>query len=156
MNRIHTYLLTKARLNRRQQTRKNRIASLRTSGWGLAAMLATGMVVLILMLTWQLSRLTFDLPSIEQIPQQLNAQSAIFNKPTRFVDRSGTQALLDISMPDIQRKYMRVSGVGERVSQDFVSALISVTEPGYQTSNGVDLLKSEPGRASDDCAKTCL
>ncbi len=144
MNRLHTYLLTRARIQRRQHVRVHRRQVLRTTGWGMAAIAAVAMIGVILLLTWQYSRLTFDLPSIEQIPQQLNAQSVIFTKPTRLIDRSGTQVLLDLTTPGVQRKYMRIAGVGDRVSADFVNAIIAITEPGYHTSSGVDLLNLNP------------
>ncbi len=144
MNRLHTFLLTRARIQRSQHVRVHRSQVFHTAGWGLAAIAVVAMLGVILLFTWQYSRLTFDLPSIEQIPQLLNAQSVIFTKPTRLIDRSGTQVLLELTTPGVQRKYMRIAGVGDRVSADFVNAIIAITEPGYRTSSGVDLQSLNP------------
>ncbi len=144
MKRLNTYLVTKARRIRRDRTRTIRRSINAKAGWGLAALLACCFALTILVAGWQYAGLTEDLPSIEQIPAQLNAQSATFTQPTRLLDRTGSQVIKDLSLPGIQRKYMRISGLGATTSMDFTNAVIALTEPNFRASSGVDLTSLNP------------
>ena len=80
MSKIHTYLLTKARKERRLSTRKIAGQISGRFGWAIATTAASILIILVMILGWQYSILTVDLPSIERIPTEINAQSAIFSR----------------------------------------------------------------------------
>lgn len=144
MKRINTYLVTKARRQRLNRTRQIRRGMENKAGWGLAALLACVFSLAIIWVGWQFSQLTTNLPSIEQIPAQLNAQSATFTQPTRLIDRTGTRVIKDLSLPGIQRKYMRMEGLGTTISKDFVDSVVALVEPGYWSSPGINLTNFNP------------
>jgi membrane peptidoglycan carboxypeptidase len=144
MKRIQTYLVTKARVERRLRTRKIRRGITGKAGWGLAALLACVFSLAVIVVGWQFSQLTRGLPSIDQIPAQVNAQSATFTRPTRLIDRSGTQVVKDLALPGIQRKYMRLEGLGSSVSQDFINTLVALVEPNFWHSSGMDFKSLNP------------
>ncbi len=144
MKRLNAYLVTKARRQRRSHTNRVRESTFGKAAWGFAALLVCVISLLVILVSWQYAQLTRDLPSIEQIPAQLNAQSPAFTRPTRLVDRSGTQVIFDLSMPGVQRKYVRLEGVGDTVSADFSKALVALIEPDFWQSSGVDFRSLRP------------
>jgi membrane peptidoglycan carboxypeptidase len=144
VNKLDAYLLTKARRQRQSRLQTVRTVIWGRVGWGAAAFLAILLSAAVLWGGWQYSQLTSDLPSIENIPKQLNAQSATFTQPTRLIDRSGTQLVKELSVPGIQRKFMRIEGIGDKVSQDFVDAFIAILEPNYRRSSGVNFSDFNP------------
>lgn len=144
MKRLQTYLVTKARHARWQRKGKIRRGISGRAAWGMAALLASVLALGMIWLGWQYVQITTDLPAISDIPAQLNAQSATFTQPTRLVDRSGTVVVKDLSVSGVQRKYMRISGLGSKISDDFVDAMVAVVEPGYWYSSGMDLRNWNP------------
>lgn len=144
MKRLQTYLVTKARHARWQRKGRIRRGMAGRTGWGLAALAASLLAIGMLWLGWQYARVTTDLPAIADIPAQLNAQSATFTQPTRLVDRSGTVVVKDLAVSGVQRKYMRISGLGSKISSDFVDAIVAVVEPGFWKSSGMDFSSWEP------------
>jgi membrane peptidoglycan carboxypeptidase len=144
MNKLDAYLLTKARRQRRSRLYTVRSIIWGRIGWGFAAVVAILFSVAILWGTWQYSQLTSDLPSIDNIPKQLNAQSATFTQPTRLIDRSGTQLVKELSVPGVQRKFIRIEGIGTKVSQDFVDAFVAILEPNYWRSSGINYMDFNP------------
>jgi membrane peptidoglycan carboxypeptidase len=144
MKRINAYLVTKARRQRRTHITRVRSGIIGKASWGLAALLVCVIGGLVILAGWQYAQLTRDLPSIDQIPTQLNAQSPAFTRPTRLIDRTGTQVIYDLSMPGVQRKYIRLEGVGETVSKDFSNALVALLEPNFWSTSGVDFSTMSP------------
>lgn len=144
MKSLHYMLLTRRRRNRRDNQRVGRRQSVNITGWGIAGIFSLLAAVALFVLVQQYSRLTGDLPSIESIPRQLNAQSAVFTRPTQILDRDGSTVLLEIHNPGVQRKYMRLSGVGDTVSTEFVDALLAIEQPDYWTSTGVRFDSLDP------------
>lgn len=139
MKRLQTYLVTKARHARWQRKGRIRRGISGRAAWGVAALVASLLALGMIWLGWQYVQITRDLPAISDIPGQLNAQSATFTQPTRLVDRSGTVVVKDLSVSGVQRKYMRISGLGSKISPDFVNAMVAVVEPGFWSSSGMNL-----------------
>ncbi len=139
MRALRQMLLTRRRRSKRETRRILRRQSTNISGWGFAAIFSVLTAFAIFIFIGEYSRITADLPSIDAIPRQLNAQSAVFTRPTRILDREGNVVLLEISNPAVPRKYMRLSGVGDTVSSEFVDALLSIQQPDYWRSSGVRL-----------------
>lgn len=137
MRALDQMLVTRRRRSRRDMRHTLHRQTTNVTGWGIAAVFSVLAALAIFILVWEYSRLTTDLPSIEAIPRQLNAQSAVFTRPTRILDRDGNAVLLEISNPAVQRKYMRLSGVGDTVSSEFVDALLSIQQPDYWQSSGI-------------------
>ncbi len=144
MSKIHIYLLTKARKDRRLSFR---IKSMQLAGrvaWSLAALLISVLIFFIIIFGWQYTSLTSDLPSIDRIPAEINAQSAIFTRPSRLLDRDGSNVLFELTTPGVQRQYIRIKGIGGHVSQDYLDALVAILEPRFWSSPGFTLNITNP------------
>lgn len=140
MNRLQKYLLIKNRhdrLNKPARTRQ------RTTGGVVRGFLAVFCICLCAALavgSFFYARLTYDLPSIEQLPVMLDREDGELLHPSQLMDRTGTQVLYTLDNPGIVRKFLTVNPDAEdHFSLQLVRLVVAHLEPDFWTANGIDL-----------------
>ena len=103
---------------------------------------------------------TADLPSIQRLPQLLDAETGPLNQPTRLYDRSGTQVIYRLENPGIPRRYVYIdANRKDHFSPDVVRVMVGVLEPGFWQSSGVSwehLIRPEPDTIAERLALNLL
>mgnify|MGYP000980219906 CR=1 FL=1 len=140
MNRLQKYSLIKNRRNRQSKTA--RLAQ-RTAGGVIRTLLAVFCICLCAALvigSFSYAQLTYDLPSIEQLPVMLDREDGELLHPSQLMDRTGTQVLYTLDNPGIVRKFLTVNPDAEdHFSLQLVRLTVVRFEPDFWTASGIDL-----------------
>jgi len=140
VKRLQKYLLIKNRRNRLTRPARTRQ---KTAGGVVRGFLAIFCICLCAVLavgSFFYARLTYDLPSIEQLPVMLDREDGELLHPSQLMDRSGTQVLYTLDNPGIVRKFLTVNPDAEdHFSLQLVRLVVVRLEPDFWTANGIDL-----------------
>ena len=82
---------------------------------------------------------THDLPSLQALPALLNPQTGSLNQPTRVYDRTGTEVLLALENPGIQRRWLSIDpSQPDHFSPILIQMAVGWLEPTFWTGSGVN------------------
>lgn len=133
----------------RKRKRSQLVDQRRLTGRSLGAILAFLLLlctsVATLLIAWQYSLITRDIPPIEKLETILNPETGIFSHPTRLMDNSGTQLLAELSIPGVERRYVGINiNQLEHISEDLINAVVAATQPDFWESPGFSLRSFNP------------
>lgn len=145
MKRIQTYLHVKSRWERKSRPGVNR----RVVG-NQTFLLFSFLILLIFtagiwLVSWQYSQITRNLPPVENLVTTLDPAKGIFARPTRLMDRSGTQVLAELAIPGVKRHYMSTNpNENPHISPDLINAVVASVQPDYWSSPGFTIRTFNP------------
>ncbi|MEN6570348.1 MAG: transglycosylase domain-containing protein [Anaerolineaceae bacterium] len=137
MQKSRLYFLLKQRHTRRtQKTRKNR-RFLSGAAKGFLAFLLVGAASLIFWAGWEYSRVSTNLPAVEELPLLLNRQNGELLTPTRIYDRSGKVLLSELGTPAEARRFLSIDpSVDGHFNPQLLKTAVNLLQPNYWTSSG--------------------
>ncbi len=145
MKRIQTYLHVKQRRDRRLKPVFKWHSVSNQFGLIFAFLLLLVTSAVIYFVTWQYSLITRNLPPVENLANILDPSRGIFAKPTRLMDRSGTQVLAELAIPGVKRQYLSIKlSEKEHISADLINAVVASTQPDYWSSPGFSIRTFNP------------
>lgn len=139
MKRLRTYVLIKNRQNRHKQP--SRVLGKITDGVVRVFLSVFCVLICAALITgaYLYAQLTYDLPSIEQLPVMLDRENGELLQPSRLYDRTGTEVLYTLENPGIVRKFLTVNpDQPDHFSLQLVRLAVAHLEPNFWTSTGVD------------------
>jgi membrane peptidoglycan carboxypeptidase len=124
------------RKNRQQQSFSHRLGQL---GLSCSAVLGLMLVAALFTAGAAYANLTYDLPSISQLPVLLDRDKGLLLQPTLFYDRTGQHLLYRLENPGISRQFLGLNpDLPDHFSPLFVQITISMIEPSFWSSSGVN------------------
>ena len=104
--------------------------------------------------------LTRDLPAIDQLPVMLDKQNGELLRPTRLMDRNGSQTLASIENSGVTRRFLSVDpNTQDHFSLQLLSLTVATLEPSFWSSSGarpLHELNSQPGTIAERLVKDLL
>ena len=145
MKRIQAYLHIKDRKRKRSRPVEKRRMAGSSIGIIFAFILILVTSSLVILISWQYSLITRDIPSVEKIMAILDPEKGIFSRPTRLMDSTGTQLLAELSIPGVERRYVSINlSEPEHISEDLINAIVAATQPDFWDSPGFSLRSFNP------------
>jgi len=124
------------RQNRQQQSFSHRLGQL---GLSCGAIVGLLLAVALFAAGAAYASLTYDLPSISQLPILLDRDKGLLLQPTLFYDRSGQHLLYQLENPGIPRHFLALNpDAPEHFSPLFVQITIASMQPSFWSSPGFD------------------
>ncbi len=106
------------------------------------------------------SRVTADLPSLEELPVLLNPVDGELLQPTRITDRSGETILQTLENPGIPRAYLAVNPeTADHINPQLVRTVVAKLEPNFWQSSGIstkEWLNPQPSTIAERLASELL
>jgi membrane peptidoglycan carboxypeptidase len=140
VKRLRTYVLIKNRQNRHNHPGRVRAQIADGTARVFLSLFCVLLCAALMTGGYFYAQLTHDLPSIEQLPVMLNRENGELLQPSRLYDRTGTEVLYTLDNPGIVRKFLTVNpDQPDHFSLQLVRLAVARLEPGFWTSNGVDM-----------------
>lgn len=128
---------------RREQEHKKKLRPRRflaTLGRSTILLVSFAFILAILAGSYAFTRVTRDLPSLDQIPLLLDANDGLFLQPTRIYDRSGEYLLAELENPGVERRYLRLDpDAANHFSPQLTRIMVASLQPDFWTSPGFSL-----------------
>ena len=128
----------------RRQSRYQRSFSHRVGQAGLGCSAVVGLLLVVVLFAAGsiYASLTYDLPSLNQLPVLLDREKGLLLQPTLFYDRTGQHLLYKLENPGISRNFLTIDpDVPDHFSPQFIQITIALIEPSFWSSSGVDWTK---------------
>jgi len=160
MKRQNVYLLVKKRKSFRQKNSQSVhtfFSNLARLALALFALLFCGSL---LFGGFYYVSLTYDLPSIEQLPTLLNRQNGELLQPTHLLDRSGVQTLASIENDGVTRHFLSVNpDDADHFSLQLLRLTVADLDPTFWKNNGASSLsdlQQQPRTIAERLVKNLL
>ena len=106
----------------------------------LLAIISILLIVVLLGSGYLYSRISYKLPSIDELPVLLDKNNGELLQPTRILDRTGQVTLFTYQDPGIERKILSVNPDSpDHVSPQMIRTITSALDPSFWQSPGYDL-----------------
>ncbi len=140
LHRLRQLILIRRRRAFDQQDKHKIRYVLVRGGSGFALAISLIAVIAILLSAFAYTRLTSDLPALDQLPLLLNPETGLLQSPTRIYDRTGKVVIATLENPGIPRHYVALDpDKPEHFSAYFTSTMVSINEPNFWSSPGYSL-----------------
>ena len=140
MRKADLYLLLKNRRKNRPTPSRGLLTVLKSLAKSLTAVVSLALVGSLFLAGLTYARFAADLPSIEILPVLLNAEDGELLQPTRLTDRSGTDTLVTLANPGINREYLLIDPAQpQHVSPQLVRAVVASLDPTFWENPGYSL-----------------
>ena len=140
MRKADLYLLLKNRRRNRRTPSRGLLPVLKPLAKALTAVISLVVVSLLFLAGLTYTRFAANLPSIEILPVLLNGEDGELLLPTRLTDRSGSETLLTLANPGINREYLVIDPAQpHHVSPQLVRAVVASLDPTFWENPGYSL-----------------
>ncbi len=140
---MHPLLQTIFIRRRREEERRKKLRPNRfLTGLGRTAILLISITFILGVMAsgYAFTRITRDLPSLDQIQLLLNEDTGLFLQPTRIYDRSGTQLLAVLENPGVERRYMKLDPDAKtHFSPQLIRIMVDSLQPDFWSSPGFSI-----------------